>query len=46
MISVYQKKGIGGRLIRAATKKAKEMGLHSIFFYDYPKFGFKPASFW
>lgn len=46
----YQKQGIGSQLIRAALKKAKEIGYHSVIVLGhegyYPKFGFKPAHSW
>ncbi|MEK4218620.1 N-acetyltransferase [Bacillus sp. FSL L8-0222] len=45
-----QKKGIGSQLIRAALKKAIELGYRSVIVLGhkdyYPKFGFKPASLW
>ncbi len=44
----YQKKGIGGQLIKAAHKTAKEMGYQSIVLLGhenyYPKFGYERAS--
>lgn len=46
----YQKKGIGSQLIHAALKNAKDLGYRSVIVLGhkdyYPKFGFKPASFW
>ncbi|WHY99635.1 GNAT family N-acetyltransferase [Peribacillus simplex] len=46
----YQNKSVGSKLIRAALKKAKEIGYDSIILLGhkeyYPKFGFKPASLW
>lgn len=46
----FQNKGIGGRLILAGIKKAKEMGFESVIVLGhkqyYPKFGFQKASKW
>ncbi|MGW6193609.1 GNAT family N-acetyltransferase [Bacillus cereus] len=46
----HQKKGIGGKLIAAASEKAKELGYESVVVLGhpeyYPKFGFKKASDW
>ena len=46
----HQKKGIGGKLIKAALEKAKELGYGSVVVLGhpeyYPKFGFKKASEW
>ncbi|MEI2317301.1 GNAT family N-acetyltransferase [Bacillus paramobilis] len=46
----HQKKGIGGKLIRAALEKAIELGYGSVVVLGhpeyYPKFGFKKASEW
>jgi putative acetyltransferase len=46
----YQRKGIGGHLIRAGLEKAKESGFKSVILlghkHYYPKFGFVPADKW
>jgi predicted N-acetyltransferase YhbS len=46
----YQNKGVGGLLITAALKEAKELGYNSVVVLGhpeyYPKFGFKKASRW
>ncbi|MDA1599408.1 N-acetyltransferase [Bacillus cereus] len=46
----HQKKGIGGKLIKVALEKAKELGYGSVVVLGhpeyYPKFGFKKASEW
>ncbi|MGO0062993.1 GNAT family N-acetyltransferase [Brevibacillus fluminis] len=46
----YQNQGVGKLLIRHALQKAKELGYDSVIVLGhpryYPKFGFKPASFW
>ncbi|MFP3413816.1 N-acetyltransferase [Bacillus sp. SIMBA_074] len=46
----HQKKGIGGKLIKAALEKAKELGYGSVVVLGhpeyYPKFDFKKASEW
>jgi len=46
----HQKMGIGSQLIRAALKKAQELGYRSVILLGhkdyYPKFGFQPASNW
>ncbi|MCQ6532932.1 GNAT family N-acetyltransferase [Bacillus mycoides] len=46
----HQKKGIGGKLIKAALEKAEELGYGSVAVLGhpeyYPKFGFKKASDW
>ena len=45
-----QKKGIGGQLIRAGLKKAKELNFKSVIVlghrHYYPKFGFVPTNKW
>lgn len=44
----YQKRGIGGQLIRAGHQKAKELGFQSVILIGhpeyYPRFEYKPAS--
>ena len=46
----YQKKGIGGELIREGLQRAKELGFSSVIVlgheHYYPKFGFEPAAKW
>lgn len=46
----WQKKGIGGNLIKHGIETAKNLGYKSIIVlgheYYYPKFGFKPAENW
>ena len=46
----FQKRGIGGQLIRAGHQKALELGFHSVILLGhpeyYPRFGYKPASTW
>jgi len=46
----YQKKGVGGALIKEGLRIAKEMGYHSVVVLGhpdyYPKFGFQKASNW
>lgn len=46
----YQRMGIGGKLVRAGIKSARELGHKSVIVIGhpeyYPKFGFKPASGW
>lgn len=46
----FQKKGIGGRLIRNGLEAAKELGFKSVIVlgheHYYPKFGFEPAGKW
>ena len=46
----YQKKGIGGKLIVAGLKKAKELEFKSVIVlgheHYYPKFGFVPTTKW
>ncbi|WP_409253824.1 GNAT family N-acetyltransferase [Bacillus sp. SCS-153A] len=46
----YQRKGIGGKLIKTALIRAKELGYRSVIVLGhkdyYPKFGFQPASLW
>ena len=46
----YQKKGIGRKLILEGLKRAKILGFNSVVVLGhpeyYPKFGFRPASFW
>ena len=50
VIPKYQKKGIGGKLIAAGLKKAKEFRFRSIVVLGHPnyyqKFGFTKASDW
>ncbi|WP_155590931.1 GNAT family N-acetyltransferase [Lysinibacillus cavernae] len=50
VVPSHQKFGIGSQLIRAALKKAQELGYHSVILLGhkdyYPKFGFQPASKW
>ena len=46
----HQQKGIGGKLIRAGLKRAKELGFKSVIVLGhpeyYPRFGFRKASEW
>jgi len=46
----FQKRGIGGKLIRAGHQKAKELGFQSVILIGhreyYPRLGYKPASTW
>lgn len=46
----FQKRGIGGQLIRAGHQKAIELGFQSVILIGhpeyYPRFGYKPASTW
>ena len=46
----HQNKGIGGELIRAGLKRAKELGFKSVIVLGhpeyYPRFGFRKASEW
>jgi len=46
----YQGKGIGGKLIISAHKKAKELGFNSIILLGhatyYPRFGYRPLAQW
>ena len=46
----FQKMGIGGQLILAGHKKAKELGYQSAILLGhpeyYPRFGYRPASTW
>ena len=46
----FQKRGIGGQLIRVGHEKAKELGFQSAILLGhpeyYPRFGYKPASTW
>ena len=46
----YQKKGIGGKLIKKGLKKARELGFDSVIVLGhadyYPRFGFERASRW
>ncbi|MBK7009787.1 MAG: N-acetyltransferase [Saprospiraceae bacterium] len=46
----FQKKGIGGQLIRKGFEAAKDLGFKSIIVlgheHYYPKFGFEPADKW
>jgi predicted N-acetyltransferase YhbS len=46
----YQNKGVGGALIKAGLKKAKELGFISVVVLGhpvyYPRFGFRKASDW
>ncbi len=46
----YQKKGIGGQLIKSGLNTAKRLGFKSVIVLGhkdyYPKFGFKTASKW
>ena len=46
VLPAYQGNGIGGRLIRAAHEKAREMGFGSVILLGhpafYPKFGYRP----
>jgi predicted N-acetyltransferase YhbS len=50
VISEYQKKGIGSKLVAKGLEKAKELGFNSIIVLGYkdyyPKFGFQRASRW
>ncbi len=50
VIPELQKKGIGGKLIRAGLDKAKELYFKSVIVlghkHYYPKFGFVPTSKW
>jgi len=44
---IYQKQGIGSKLINEGLKRCKELGFNIVFLIGhpeyYPKFGFKPA---
>lgn len=46
----FQKRGIGGQLIRAGHQKAIELGFQSVILIGhpeyYPRFGYRPASTW
>jgi len=46
----FQKRGIGGQLIRAGHQKALELGFQSVILIGhpeyYPRFGYQPASNW
>jgi putative acetyltransferase len=46
----YQKKGIGGKLVKEGLKRAKDMGFRSVIVVGhpeyYPKFGFTNANKW
>lgn len=46
----FQRKGVGGILIRHGLRKAKELGYTSVIVLGhpeyYPRFGFQPASKW
>lgn len=46
----YQKKGIGGKLVREGLKRARKLGFKSVIVLGhaayYPRFGFEPASRW
>ena len=46
----YQNQGIGGELIRAGLKRAKDLGFKSVIVLGhpeyYPRFGFRKASEW
>ena len=50
ILSEYQNKGIGSKLIRESLKIAKEIGFKSVIVLGHDKyylrFGFKPASIW
>ncbi|MBD7965866.1 GNAT family N-acetyltransferase [Fictibacillus norfolkensis] len=50
VVPVYQNKGIGSQLIKAALTSAKSLGYQSVIVLGhqdyYPKFGFKRASTW
>jgi len=50
VLSEYQKKGIGGKLINEGLKRAKKFGFRSVIVVGhpeyYPKFGFTKASKW
>lgn len=47
VLPIHQGKGIGGQLIEAAHRKAKELGFESVILLGhekyYPKFGYLPA---
>ncbi len=46
----YQKKGIGGQLVREGLKRARDLGFRSVIVLGhaayYPRFGFEPAGRW
>lgn len=50
VLTEYQNKGIGSKLINKSLKIAKELGFKSVIVLGhdkyYPRFGFKPASIW
>jgi predicted N-acetyltransferase YhbS len=50
VIPTFQKKGIGGRLIKSGLERAKELNFRSVIVVGheqyYPKFGFVPADKW
>jgi predicted N-acetyltransferase YhbS len=50
VLSAYQRKGIGGKLIRAGLHAARNAGFRSVIVLGhpayYPKFDFQPASKW
>ena len=46
----YQKKGIGGQLVKEGLKRARDLGFKSVIVLGhaayYPRFGFEPACRW
>lgn len=46
----YQKKGIGGKLVRKGLERARGLGFNAVIVlgheHYYPRFGFKPAAKW
>jgi len=50
VIPEYQKKGIGGELVKEGLKRARDLGFKSVIVLGhaayYPRFGFEPASRW
>ncbi|HAH24734.1 MAG TPA: GNAT family N-acetyltransferase [Prolixibacteraceae bacterium] len=46
----FQNRGIGSKLILAGHQRAKGLGFNSVIVFGhpgyYPRFGYKPASFW
>jgi len=48
VLPLYQRKGVGGKLIREAHQRAKSLGFRSIVLLGhqdyYPRFGYEPAS--
>ncbi len=50
VLQEFQRKGVGGALIRQGLNTAKDLGYSSVIVLGhaeyYPRFGFKPASHW